>query len=146
MRAGSFDHESFGILIGRRLQIVAEVRRVWHKRIPYPPCFGLDHRKPPSGCRAANTLLLYTVFLARQLNYQPDAIALLWSMVRTIVSPIIVTEGNMFRISAFSSYTRGGVRFHSGSYPYHVGNHRHAAVEDAQTSTSLKYHSCFIIK
>jgi hypothetical protein len=52
MRAGSLTMNLLGILIGRRLQIVAEVRHVWHKRIPYPRCFELDHqdhRMPPSG-------------------------------------------------------------------------------------------------
>jgi hypothetical protein len=57
---------------------------------------------------------IVTVCPARQSNYQPDAFASLWRMVRTIVSPVIATEGNMFIVFPHSAYTRA-VQLHHGS-------------------------------
>jgi hypothetical protein len=81
---------------------------------------------------------IVTVFPARQSNYQPDALASLWRMVRTIVSPVIVSEGNMFTAFPHLAHTRGVQLPHDSS---HITLETTRAimqrVGDAQTSTSL---------
>jgi len=53
-------------------------------------------------------------------------------MVRTIVSPVIVTEGNMFTAFPHLAHTRG-VQLHHGMLETTIMQR----VDDAQTSTSL---------
>jgi hypothetical protein len=64
-------------------------------------------------------------------------------MVRTIVSPVIVTEGNMFTAFPHLAHTKG-VQLHHGSSHITLETTIMQRVDNAQTSTYLI--CCFIIK
>lgn len=82
--------------------------------------------------------------LARQLNYQPDALASLWRAVRTTVSPVICAEGSILTGSPISPYlAREGFR---STVAAPASCRRTPSRSMLASLRYNSYHHCFTIK